>query len=207
MRRLKVLSLTIFFLLAMALPVIAQGNPSNSPVQRDSFNGAFFFGSEDSTITLIDIFDGTEEKDFIFLEKYFESDPTISYVGSLEIEKANVVFNMQKGTVSVRAIIPLTKVEWIYDEETDSYYANYLENVGSEEVTLIWSFNHRDYSYHKSVNKNIQIGMDEYLHLDRATYKDFNNIIVSGNVGGTDVQDFDFTSGGVTSGTYFSIIK
>lgn len=38
MRRFRVLILTILFMLTMALPAMAQGTQSNSPIQRTAFN-------------------------------------------------------------------------------------------------------------------------------------------------------------------------
>jgi hypothetical protein len=207
MRRFRVLILTILFMLTMALPAMAQGTQNNSPVQRTSFNSATFYGGEESTNIYASLATDYDNQDqyILFLEKinYITDE---YYYGQVKIPKSDVVFNTKKGTVMVSKTVALNEVEWVYDEESDSY--NPIEKyVGDESINLTWSFNPRDYSYHKSIDRNIEIGFDEYLQLGSSTYKDYNNVTVSGKIGDLEIVDFDYTGANVFTGTSFAVIK
>lgn len=52
MKKVKILILTVVFLLTMALPAMAQ---SNSPVNKGSFQGASFNGSDGTVDTSVDL--------------------------------------------------------------------------------------------------------------------------------------------------------
>lgn len=204
MKNIKVLVFTILFLLTTALPAMAQ---SNSPVQKSSINGAMFYGGDETTETYVNLATDYENKDqyILYLEKYnFETNEY--YYGQATIPKVDVVFDTKKGTVTVRDTVTLNKVEWVYDKKTKSEYP--VETpAGDESINLTWSFNSGDYSYHKSVDKNIEIGFDEYLQLSRATYKDYNHVSISGQIGAMETVDFEYTGASVFTGTAFTIIK
>ncbi|MGI8385691.1 hypothetical protein [Robertmurraya sp. P23] len=203
MKKFKVLLFTILFML-IAVPAMAQ---SNSPVQKASINGAMFYGGDGTTDTFVNLATDYENKDqyILYLEKYnFQTDEY--YYGQAIIPKSSVVFDTKKGTVSVSNTVTLNKVEWVYDKKTKAEYP--VETpVGDESINLTWSFNSGDYSYHKTVDKNIEIGFDEYLQLARATYKDYYNVTVSGKIGAIETVDFDYNGGSVFTGTSFVIIK
>jgi hypothetical protein len=207
MRRFRVLILTILFMLTMALPAMAQGTQNNSPVQRTSFNSATFYGGEESTNIYASLATDYDNQDqyILFLEKinYITDE---YYYGQVKIPKSDVVFNTKKGTVMVSKTVALNEVEWVYDEESDSY--NPIEKyVGDESINLTWSFNPRDYSYHKSIDRNIEIGFDEYLQLGSSTYKYYNYVTVSGKIGDLEIVDLDYTGANVFTGTSFAVIK
>src|SRR3954471_8943902 len=121
MRRFRVLILTILFMLTMALPAMAQGTQSNSPVQRTAFNIATFFGGEGSTDIFASLSTDFENQDQYIL--YFEKHSYITgdYYGQVKIPKSDVVFNTTKGTVMLSKTVAVNKIEWVYDEESDSY--------------------------------------------------------------------------------------
>jgi hypothetical protein len=207
MKRFRVLLLTMLFMLVVALPAMAQGTQSNSPVQRTSINGATFYGGEGSTETYANLATDYENQDqyILYLQKYNYITNELSN-GQVKIPKSDVVFNTNKGSVMVSEIVALNKVEWVYDEETGSY--NPIEEyVGDESINLTWSFNPRDYSYHKSVERNIEIGFNEYLQLGSSTFKEYNHVTVSGNIGDMEIVDFDDTGAYVFTGTSFAVIK
>src|SRR3954466_9362893 len=207
MKRFRVLILSILFLLTMALPALAQGTQNNSPVQKTSTNGAIFYGGEGSTNTYVNLATDYENQDqyILYLEKYSNIIDEY-YYSQVKIPKSDVVFNTNKGTVTVSKTEAINKVEWVYDEENDSY--NRIEEyVGDESINLTWSFNPRDYIYHKSVDRNIEIGFDEYLQLGSFTSKDYNHVTVSGKIGDVEIIDFDYTGAYVFTGTSFAVIK
>jgi hypothetical protein len=208
MKSFRVLILSILFMVTMALPALAQGTQSNSPVQRTSANSAIFYGgvggSADTFVSLSTDYENHDQY-ILYLEKYSNIN-TEYYYGQVKIPKSDVVFNTNKGTVTVSKTVSINKVEWVYDEENDSY--NRIEEyVGDESINLTWSFNPRDYSYHKSIDRNIEIGFDEYLQLGSSTYKDYNNVTVSGKIGDLEIVDFDYTGANVFTGTSFAVIK
>jgi hypothetical protein len=194
-------------MLTMVFPAMAQGTQNNSPVQRSSINGAMFYGGEGSTATYANLatdYDNQDQYILYFYKYNYITDE--NYYGQVKIPKSDVVFNTKKGTVMVSKTVAVNKVEWVYDEESDYY--NPIETfVGDESINLTWSFNPRDYSYHKSVNKNIEIGFNEYLQLGSSTYKDYNHVTVSGKIGDMEIVDFDYTGASVFTGTSFSVIK
>lgn len=203
LKKFKVLLFTVLFML-IAVPAMAQ---SNSPVQKASINAAMFYGGEGTTDTYVNLANDYENKDqyILYLEKYnFETDE-YTY-GQALIPKSEVVFDTKKGTVSVSKAVTMTHVKWVYDKKGKYYYP--LETAaGEESVNLTWSFNSGDYSYHKTVDKNIEIGFDEYLQLARSTYKDYNKVTVSGNIGTKQTVDFEYSGGSVLTGSFFTIIK
>jgi hypothetical protein len=207
MKRFRVLILTILFMLTMALPALAQGTQSNSPVQRTSTNNAMFYGEGGATKTYVSLSTDYENQHqyILYLQKYdninFEY-----YYGRIKIPKSDVVFNTNKGTVMVSKTVALNKFELVYDEEHDSY-SPIEKYVGDESINLTWSFNPRDFIYHKSVDKNIEIGLDEYLRLGSSTYKDYTDVTVTGKIGDIEIADFYITTANVLTGTSFSIIK
>jgi hypothetical protein len=207
MKRFRVLILTILFMLTMALPALAQGTQSNSPVQRTAFNSAIVNGWGESANTYVSLSTDYENQDqyILYLEKYSNITHE-NYYGQVKIPKSDVVFNTNKGTVMVSKTVAVNKLEWVYDEEHDSY--NRIETyVGDESINLTWSFNPRDFIYHKSVEKNIEIGLDEYLQLGSSTYKVYNDVTVSGKIGDIEIADFYHIATNVLTGTSFQIIK
>lgn len=207
MRKFSVLIFTILFILTMTLPAMAQGTPNNSPVQRSSINAATFYGGEGSTDTYAHLVDDYENQDqyILYVDKYNYS-TNESYYGQVKIPKSDVVFNLNKGTVMVSKTVALTKVEWVYDE-VGGFYTPIETPAGDVAINLTWSFNPRDYSYNKSVDRNIEYGFNQYLQLGRSTFKDYNNVTVSGNIGDMKVVDFDNTGAKVYTGTSFTVIK
>jgi hypothetical protein len=193
--------------MTMALPAMAQGNQSNSPAQKISFNDAVFFGGTENTDTFVGLSSYSEVKNQynLYLEKYnFETGDY--YFGSAAIPASEVVFNTTKGTVTVNKTVDVYKVEYTYDEETDSETVTETY-VGVESVNLTWTFNPRNYSTHKFMEKNIELDFDEYLQLSKGTSKDYNGVQVTGNIGDTDIKVLDYTGGGVSTGTALAIIK
>src|SRR3954451_3382202 len=208
MKSFRVLILSILFMVTMALPALAQGTQSNSPVQRTSANSAIFYGgvvgSADTFASLSTDYENQDQY-ILYLEKYSNINAEY-YYGQVKIPKSDVVFNTNKGTVTVSKTVAINKVEWVYDEENDSY--NRIEEyVGDESINLTWSFNPRDFSYHKYVDRNIEIGFDKYLKLGRSTYKEYNAVTVSGKIGDKEIADFDHITANVFAGTSFQIIK
>lgn len=207
MRSFKVVIFTILLMLTMTLPAMAKGTPNNSPVQKASINTATFYGGQGTTDTYANLVTNYENQDqyILYLEKYnYETNE--SYYGQVKIPKSDVVFVTNKGTVKVSKTVAINKVEWVYDEVSGTY--NPIETyVGDESINLTWSFNPKNYSYHKSFDRNIEIGFNEYLQLGKSTYKDYNNVTVSGNIGDTEIADFERTGASVLTGTSFSVIK
>lgn len=199
--------LAILFLLITALPVMAQGTKSNSPVQKSSFNESMFYGQKGSIETFAYLTSYSEEKDqyYLYLEKYnFDTDEY--YYGSVMIPASDIVFSTTKGTAILNNTVAINKVDFVYDEEADEYYP--IETyVGDESVNLTWTFNPRDYSTHKYTDKNIQLDFEQYLQLSKGTYKDYKNVAVTGNIGEIGIEDFDYSGAGVMTGTGFAIIK
>jgi len=168
---------------------------------------AMFYVGDGTTDTFVNLATDYENKDqyILYVEKYNFEMNEYTY-GQAIIPKSSVVFDTRKGTVSVSDTVTLNKVEWVYDKKTKTEYP--VETyAGDESINLTWSFNSRDYSYHKYVDKNIEIGFDEYLQLSRFTYKDYNNVTVSGQIGAMETVDFEYNGGSVFTGTSFVIIK
>ena len=102
MKSFRVLILSILFMVTMALPALAQGTQSNSPVQRTSINVAMFHGGEGSTETNANLATDYENQDqyILYLDKYnYMADEY--YYGQVKIPKSDVVFNTKKGKVMV----------------------------------------------------------------------------------------------------------
>lgn len=191
----------------MALPALAQGNSSNSQVLKSSIESAMFDGYQGSIETYTTLTADPENKDqyILYLEKY-NFDANVFYYGSSVVPASDAVFNTTKGTVKVNKTVTLTKVEPVYDEENDVFYT--IETpAGDESVDLTWTFNPRKYSTHQYVDRNIEIGFNQYLKLSKATIKDYSNVTVSGKVGNTGTEEFDHYGASVFTGTSFRIIK
>ena len=205
MKRFRVLLLAMLFMLTMAVPAMAQGTQNNSPVQRTAFNGAMFYGNEGSTDINANLVTDYENQDqyILYLDKYNYIAEEF-YYGQVKIPKSDVVFNTKKGTVMVSKAVAVNKVKWVYDG--DSYYP-IEEYVGDESINLTWSFNPREYSSHKSVDRNIEIGFDEYLQLGSSILKEYNHVTVSGSIGEMEIAEFDYSDANVLTGTSFSVIK
>ena len=207
MRRFRVLLLTILFILTMALPAMAQGTQSNSPVEKTSIDVATFYGGKGSTNTYANLTTDYENQDQYIL--YVEKNNNLTdeyYYGRVKIPKSDVVFNTTKGTVMVSKTVAVNTVEWVYDEESDSYKP--IEKyVGDEAINLTWSFNPKDYSDYKYVDKKIEIGPNEYLQIGRTTTKEYNHVTASGKIGDMEIKDFDGTGANVSTGTSFAVIK
>lgn len=207
LKRFRVLMLTVVLILTMALPAMAQGTQSNSPAQKSSFNDAVFFGGKGNTETFVGLSSYSENNGQynLYLEKYnFETGEY--YYGSAEIPATDVVFNTTKGTVTVNQTVDVYKVEYVYDEETDSDTTNETY-LGEESVSLTWAFNPRNYSTHKFVERNIELDFEQYLQLSKGTIKDYNNVQITGQIGNTGIEDYEYTGGGVSTGTAFALIK
>jgi hypothetical protein len=201
MRKLTLVILSMILVLTMSLPAMAKG------AQKSSFEYATFYGMEGSTEIYVSVTTDYENQDqyILYVDKYnYETDEIIS--GYVRIPKSEIVFKTNKGTVKVNTIVPLNKVEWVYDEASDSYYT--IETyIGDESVNLTWSFDPKNYSSHKYVDKNIQIGPNEYIKLEKYTYKQYRGVTVSGNIGHLEIVDFAYSNASVLTGTSLQIIK
>ncbi|MGJ7922919.1 hypothetical protein [Neobacillus sp. LXY-4] len=207
MKRLRVLMLTVVFILSMALPAMAQGTQSKTPVQKSTYEGAMFFGNKDSFETFVNLSSYSEingQYDLYFGK--YNSNTDEYYYGSAVVPASEVVFNTTKGSVKVNKTVSVYKVEFVYDEETDSYTTNETY-VGDETVNLSWAFNPKEFSTHKYQDRNIQIGYDQYLKLSKGTFKDYNNVAVTGNIGDSGIEDFEYSGANVSTGTGFDLIK
>src|SRR3954470_18448926 len=99
MKKMKVLILTVVFLLTMALPAMAQ---SNSSLNKSSFKGASFYGSEGTADTYVDISTNFEEKDsYILYFQTYDNEKEEYYYGSAVVPATNVIFDVNKGTAKV----------------------------------------------------------------------------------------------------------
>ena len=203
MRKLTMVLLAIVLMLTMSLPAMAKG----ASTQKSSFEVASFSGIEGSTETYVSLVTNYHNPDqyLLILEKYnYETGEIIR--GDVAIPKSEVVFKTNKGTVQVNKTVSLIKYEWVYDEPSDSYYP--IETyAGDESVNLTWSFDHKNYSTHKSVDKNIDIGPNEYIKFLKSTYKEYKQITVSGNIGNVNVADYDYNYASVLTGTSLQVIK
>ncbi|TDK54739.1 hypothetical protein E2K98_28915 [Bacillus salipaludis] len=115
MRKMKVLILTVVFLLTMALPAMAQ---SNSPVNKGSFQGASFYGSEATSDTSVGLFTNFEDKDsYILYYQTYDYEKDEYYYGSAVVPATKVVFDINKGTAKVNQTVEVNKVDLTRDEE------------------------------------------------------------------------------------------
>ncbi|MCM3790058.1 hypothetical protein M3221_16850 [Domibacillus indicus] len=207
MKRFRVMMLTVVFILTMALPAMAQGNQRDSQVSKSSIESAMFDGIQGSVETYTTLTADPENKDqyILYLEKYnFEAG--LYYYGSAVVPASDVVFNTTKGTVKVNKTVALTKVEDVYDKKNDVFYT--IETpAGDESVDLTWTFNPRNYSTHKYVDRNIEIDFNQYLQLSTATIIDYSTVTVSGKIGNTGTEEFDHSGASVFTGTSFTLIK
>ncbi|MDQ6596462.1 hypothetical protein [Bacillus salipaludis] len=115
MRKMKVLILTVVFLLTMALPAMAQ---SNSHVNKGSFQGASFYGSEATSDTSVGLFTNFEDKDsYILYYQTYDYEKDEYYYGSAVVPATKVVFDINKGTAKVNQTVEVNKVDLTRDEE------------------------------------------------------------------------------------------
>ena len=146
-----------------------------------------------------------EDQYLLYVDKYnYETDEMIG--GVVKIPKSEVVFKTNKGTVQVNKTVPLYKIEWVYDEVSETKYPveTYL---GDESINLTWSFDPKADSSGKSFDKKVKIGPNEYLQVGKYTYKDYFDVTVTGHIGDLDVAEFESTNASIMTGTSFEVIK
>jgi hypothetical protein len=203
MRKMKVFILTVVFLLTMALPAMAQ---SNSPVQKGSFQDASFYGSEGTVDTSVDLSTNFEGKDsYILYYQTYDYEKDEYYYGSAVVPATNAIFDVNKGTAKVNTTVEIYKVDFTCDEEGN---CNGDETpAGTKSINLAWEFNPKSYSTSKYSDKNVQIDFDQYIKLSKGTFKNYNNVSVSGTVDGKGTDSFEYSGGNVSTGSSFTIIK
>ncbi|KKK38102.1 hypothetical protein WQ57_09785 [Mesobacillus campisalis] len=208
MRKIKVLILSVVFLLTMSLPAMAQSNksPSQSPY-KGSYQSASFYGSEGTVDTHIEFSTNFEGKDsYMLIYHTYDYETDEFYIGSAEIPATKDVFDLNKGKAKVNATVEVSKVDVTCDDEGEE--CTWEETpAGSKSINLSWTFNPKSYSTSKYSDRNVQIGYDEYIKLSKGTFKNFNNVSVSGSIGEKRTDSFEYSGGGVTSGSSFTIIK
>ncbi|MGG1678116.1 hypothetical protein ACIFOT_20615 [Neobacillus sp. NRS-1170] len=203
MRKVKVLILTVVFLLTMALPAMAQ---SNSPVYKGSFQGASFYGSEGTLDTNVDLNTNFEDKDsYILYYQSYDYEKDEAFYGSAVVPATKVVFDIHKGTAKVNQTVEVNKVEFTCDEEGNC--TGVETPAGTKSINLTWEFNPKSYSTSKYTDKNVQIDFDQYIKLSKGTFKDYHNVSVSGTVDGKVTDSFEYSGGNVSTGSSFVIIK
>ncbi|QIZ08268.1 hypothetical protein HFZ78_17305 [Priestia megaterium] len=203
MRKVKVLILTVVFLLTMALPAMAQ---SNSPVYKGSFQGASFYGSAGTVDTSVDLSTNFEGKDsYILYYQTYDYEKDEYYYGSAVVPATKAVFDINKGTAKVNQTVEVYKVDFTCDEEGNC--TGDETPAGTKSINLTWAFNPKSYSTSKYSEKNVQIDFDEYIKLSKVTFKDYNNVSVSGTVDGKGTDSFEYYDGNVSTGSSFAIIK
>ncbi|MFJ5762892.1 hypothetical protein ACIQAA_28000 [Neobacillus sp. NPDC093182] len=203
MRKVKVLILTVVFLLTMALPAMAQ---SNSSVNKGSFQGASFYGSEGTVDTSVDLSTNFEDKDsYILYYQTYDYEKDEYYYGSAIVPATNAIFDVNKGMAKVNTTVDVYKVDFTCDEE-----GNCTGNetpAGTKSINLAWAFNPKSYSTSKYSDKNVQIDFDQYIKLSKGTFKNYNNVLVSGTVDGKTTDSFEYSGANVSTGSSFAIIK
>ena len=203
MRKVKVLILTVVFLLTMALPAMAQ---SNSPVYKGTFQGASFYGSEGTGDTNVDLSTNFEDKDsYILYYQTYDYEKDEYYYGSAVVPATNAIFDVNKGTAKVNTTVEVYKVDFTCDEEGNC--TGDETPAGTKSINLAWSFNPKSYSTSKYSDKNVQIDFDQYIKLSKGTFKNFNNVSVSGTVDGKSTDSFEYSGANVSTGSSFAIIK
>jgi hypothetical protein len=203
MRKVKVLILTVVFLLTMALPAMAQ---SNSPVYKGSYQGASFYGSEGTVDTNVDLSTNFEGKDsYILYYQTYDYEKDEYYFGSTIVPATKVVFDINKGTAKVNQTVEVNKVDFTCDEEGNC--TGVETPAGTKSINLTWTFNPKSYSTSKFTEKNVQIDFDEFIKLSKGTFKDYYNVSVSGTVDGKGTDSFEYSGANVSTGSSFTIIK
>jgi hypothetical protein len=204
MRKIKVLILSVVFLLTMALPAMAQ---SNSAPYKGSFQSASFHGSEGTVETYVELSTSFEGKDSYMLSFHtYDYERDEFYYGSTLIPATKDVFDLNKGTAKVNQTVEVYKVDITCDDEEEE--CTWEETpAGFKSINLSWSFNPKSYSTSKYSEKNVQIDYDEYIKLSKGTFKDFNKVSVSGTVDGKSTDSFEYSGGHVNTGSSFTIIK
>jgi hypothetical protein len=203
MRKVKVLILSVVFLLAIALPAMAQ---SNSPVNKDSFQSASFYGSETTGDTSVELFTNFEDKDsYILYYQTYDYEKDEQYYGSAVVPATNAIFDVNKGTVKVNTTVEVYKVDFTCDEEGNC--TGDETPAGTKSINLAWAFNPKSYSTSKYSEKNVQIDYDQYIKLSKGTFKNYNNVSVSGTVDGKSTDSFEYSGANVYTGSSFAIVK
>lgn len=203
MKKVKVLILTVVFLLTMALPAMAQ---SNSPVYKGSFQGASFYGSVGTVDTYVGLDTNFEGKDsYILYYQTYDYEKEEYYYGRVVVPATQAVFDVNKGTAKVNQTVEVYKVDFTCDEEGNC--TGEETPAGTKSINLTWAFNSKSYSTSKYTDKNVQIGFDEYIKLSKGTFKDYYNVSVSGTVDGKNTDSFEYSGGSVSTGSSFTIIK
>ena len=201
MKKVKVLILTVVFLLTMALPAMAQ---SNSPVNKSSFQNASFYGAEGTIDTTVDLFTNFEDSNsYILYYQTYDYEKNEFFYSNSVIPASNVIFDVNKGTAKVNTTVEVYKVTC--DDEGNC--TSDETPAGTKSINLAWAFNSKSYSTSKYSDKNIQIDFDQYIKLSKGTFKDYYNVSVSGTVDGKGTDSFEYSSGNVYTGSSFSIIK
>ena len=201
MKKVKVLILTVVFLLTMALPAMAQ---SNSSIYKGSFQGASFYGSEGTVDTYVDLSTNFEGKDsYILYYQTYDYEKDENYYGSAVVPASQVVFDINKGTVKVNTTVEV--YDFTCDEE--GYCTGDETPAGTKSINLTWAFNSKSYSTSKYTGKNVQIDFDQYIKLSKGTFKNYNNVSVSGTIDGKSTDSFEYSGTNVSTGSSFTIIK
>ncbi len=203
MKKVKVLFLTVVFLLTMALPAMAQ---SSSPVYKGSFQSVSFYGSEGTVDTSVDLSTNYEGKDsYILYYHTYNYEKDEYYYGSAVVPASKAIFDINKGTAKVNQTVEVYKVNLTCDEEGN--WTGEKTPVGTKSINLTWTFNPKSYSTSKYTERNVQIGFDEYIKLSKGTFKNYNNVSVSGTVDSKRSDSFEYSGGNVSTSSSLTIIK
>ncbi|MEH7118880.1 hypothetical protein V7128_15855 [Neobacillus vireti] len=202
MKKVKVLILTVVFLLTMALQAMAQ---SNSPVYKGSFQDASFYGSEGTVDTSVYLSTNFEGKDsYILYYQTYDYEKDENYYGSAVVPASQVVFDINKGTVKVNTTVEV--YDFTCDEEGNCTGDETIP-AGTKSINLTWVFSPKSYSTSKYSDKNVQIDFDQYIKLSKGTFKNYNNVSVSGTINGKSTDSFEYSGTNVSTGSSFTIIK
>ncbi|CEG29380.1 hypothetical protein [Bacillus sp. B-jedd] len=203
MRKVNVLILTVVFLLTMAMPAMAQGK---STVYKGSFQGASFYATEGTTDTYVDLSTNFEGKNsYILYYQTYDYEKDEIYYGIAEIPATKAVFDVNKGTAKVNQTVDVFKVNFTCDEEGECTEEE--SPAGTKSLNLTWKFNPKSYSTFKYTDKNVPIDFNEFIKLSKGTFKDYYQVSVTGTIGGKKTDSYEYSSGSVTTGSSFTIIK
>lgn len=203
MKKVKVMILTVVFLLTMALPAMAQ---SNSPIYKGTYQSASFFGSDGTVETYVDLSTNFEGKDsYILSYQTNDYETNVFYYGSAVVPATKVVFDINKGTAKVNQTVEINKVDVTCDKKGNCTVDE--TPAGTKSINLSWAFNSKSYSTSTYTDKNVQIDYDQYIKLSKGTFKDYYNVSVSGTVDGRGTNSFEYSGANVSTGSSFTIVK
>ena len=147
-----------------------------------------------------------EAKDsYILYYQTYDYEKDEYYYGSAVVPASKVVFDINKGSAKVNQTVEVNKVDFTCDEEGNC--TGDETPAGTKPINLTWAFNSKNYSTSKYTDKNVQIDFDQYIKLSKGTFKDYYNVSVSGMVDGKGTDSFEYSSGNVSTGSSFTIIK